>query len=496
MATGDKLIKLDALKAVYDKQNGNIGPTEASSTASAAHAAGSYFIYGGVLYVATADIASGGTITPNTNCKAVTLGGDVSDLKSAIDELNTAVDIQDNTFSQLDTELITPNKYISKNGVETANNSYSYITINLVNNSDNKVYISGHFGHSKGNIPAVVCYNSSSSLLGNAYLPEQIETLTNYQVQLLDGTASIIVCYLNAYDFTVSYNSDNAIERLENSVEELQTELFGNKTYYVASNGNNSNDGSQAHPFATIAKALSVGATKIVVASGSYNEHLALNGKKDIEIVCYDPTPAVFTDATQAASTTFWVFNDCSNITINNISLSGGVLANFNFTGCKNIKLINCQANNAVNGMGIVSYSSSIECHHCIANNNAIDGFNIHNDNNSIYTYCEFHFCVANGNLDDGFSNHVNTNCLYNNCIASGNQNGFTIVGGNGSTLIDSCVSVDSIVIGNKGGNGIATDTASFNVLKVSNCYSNNNETNNYNIKATGNVYTFNNVTS
>ena len=61
-----------------------IAPTEASSTASAAHAKGSYFIYGTTLYQATADIASGGTITPNTNCRAVTLGSDVSDLKSAL----------------------------------------------------------------------------------------------------------------------------------------------------------------------------------------------------------------------------------------------------------------------------------------------------------------------------------------------------------------------------------------------------------------------------
>ncbi len=63
-----------------------VAPTEASSTASAAHPAGSYFIYNNTLYQATADIASGGTITPNTNCKAVTLGSDVSDLKSAITE--------------------------------------------------------------------------------------------------------------------------------------------------------------------------------------------------------------------------------------------------------------------------------------------------------------------------------------------------------------------------------------------------------------------------
>lgn len=62
-----------------------VAPTEASSTASAAHPAGSYFIYNNKLYQATSDIASGGTITPNTNCKEAPLGGSVSELKSAFD---------------------------------------------------------------------------------------------------------------------------------------------------------------------------------------------------------------------------------------------------------------------------------------------------------------------------------------------------------------------------------------------------------------------------
>jgi len=62
-----------------------IGPSEASSTASAAHAAGSYFIYNGKLYQATSDIAIGDTIASGTNCAQVPGGamGEVSILKSA-----------------------------------------------------------------------------------------------------------------------------------------------------------------------------------------------------------------------------------------------------------------------------------------------------------------------------------------------------------------------------------------------------------------------------
>lgn len=62
-------------------------PTEASSTASKAYAVGDYFVYNGKLYITTSAIASGGTITPNTNCAEIPngLSGEVGDLKSAIE---------------------------------------------------------------------------------------------------------------------------------------------------------------------------------------------------------------------------------------------------------------------------------------------------------------------------------------------------------------------------------------------------------------------------
>lgn len=82
----------------YDLQDSKaqamLAPTETTSTASAAHAKGSYFIYNGTLYEATADIAAGGTITPGTNCKTATVGGEVSDLRSAITKIDTALAVK------------------------------------------------------------------------------------------------------------------------------------------------------------------------------------------------------------------------------------------------------------------------------------------------------------------------------------------------------------------------------------------------------------------
>ena len=105
----------------FENLENMIAPTEASSMASAAHANGSYFIYNGTLYEAIADIAAGGTITPNTNCKAVTVGGEVSDLKSAIvflDKGESSINIADYdsvncTFSATNTALRSGLNYIS-----------------------------------------------------------------------------------------------------------------------------------------------------------------------------------------------------------------------------------------------------------------------------------------------------------------------------------------------------------------------------------------------
>lgn len=64
-----------------------IAPVEASTTASAKHDKGEYFWLNGTLYVATANIASGGTITVGTNCVAAVIGNDFSEIKTAVEEL-------------------------------------------------------------------------------------------------------------------------------------------------------------------------------------------------------------------------------------------------------------------------------------------------------------------------------------------------------------------------------------------------------------------------
>lgn len=75
-----------------EKVRAMIAPTEASSTASAAHATGIYFILADTLYTATADIAIGNTITPGVNCAQIVLCDTMGVLNHNMDVIVNALE--------------------------------------------------------------------------------------------------------------------------------------------------------------------------------------------------------------------------------------------------------------------------------------------------------------------------------------------------------------------------------------------------------------------
>lgn len=81
-----KLVDLERLKEEQGIEHGMIAKVESTSTASKAYAIGDRFYFKGKLCICTAPIASGGTITLNTNCKLDVLGDDVSELKTALSQ--------------------------------------------------------------------------------------------------------------------------------------------------------------------------------------------------------------------------------------------------------------------------------------------------------------------------------------------------------------------------------------------------------------------------
>ena len=85
MSYADKVRANGGLRTIHDTPaRGMIAPTEMTSTASAAHAVGDYFIYNDLLYETMAEIAVGDTIAEGTNCRAAILGEEIDTINSAI----------------------------------------------------------------------------------------------------------------------------------------------------------------------------------------------------------------------------------------------------------------------------------------------------------------------------------------------------------------------------------------------------------------------------
>ena len=72
-------------EALGDKaENQSLAPIESSATASRNYSVGQQFVYNGLLYEATSAIASGGTITPGSNCARTTVAEELSALNDSL----------------------------------------------------------------------------------------------------------------------------------------------------------------------------------------------------------------------------------------------------------------------------------------------------------------------------------------------------------------------------------------------------------------------------
>ena len=89
----------DTVRHMYQDTAGRamLAPTEASSTASMAHVPGTdseYFVYNNKIYQATSPIAQGGTIVTSgsgANCKEAPVGASLSELKSALKDVENDI---------------------------------------------------------------------------------------------------------------------------------------------------------------------------------------------------------------------------------------------------------------------------------------------------------------------------------------------------------------------------------------------------------------------
>lgn len=114
-----------AVQAAVEVMIGTFATIEESTTASRAYKVGEYLILNNILYRVTVAIASGGTITPNTNCVQTTVGDEISNNVLRFDSV--AVSATTGDIATVSDSRITADHVV----VECVWGNPSYITTNV-----------------------------------------------------------------------------------------------------------------------------------------------------------------------------------------------------------------------------------------------------------------------------------------------------------------------------------------------------------------------------
>lgn len=147
---------------------------EASATSTRAYAVGDYFIYNNVLYQATAAIAVGATIVPDTNCTTTNVTSELIQLNASLADLN-----KHNFINYVDlTEYSDTNQYTAPSDgyvrLYVANSQTNNYAIAMINGIIDEVYTSDA-GYSQGSLifvkAGMLLYGSATTGSSSRYYP-------------------------------------------------------------------------------------------------------------------------------------------------------------------------------------------------------------------------------------------------------------------------------------------------------------------------------------
>lgn len=159
-------------------------------------------------------------------------------------------------------------------------------------------------------------------------------------------------------------------------------------TAYVATDGDDANDGSKEHPFATISKAFQSKLVKtVIVEAGEYTQGVSLSDR-DVRIICVTGT-AVFNN-------TIWL-QRC-RFELDHIASSGAAQHGFRIDASAGI-LRDCLSERHTE-YGFRLLGSTVEMQHCVARDNIVAG--IWCADSSAYTDLTLLNCIARSNREYG----------------------------------------------------------------------------------------------
>lgn len=193
-------------------------------------------------------------------------------------------------------------------------------------------------------------------------------------------------------------------------------------TKYVSPSGNNNNTGDSAgNAYATIAKALAMGANVIYLAAGNYTETVYA---VDVQVKIIGQGAAKFVPTAIANTIEFRnSVVELENITVDMSAISSQYSDTGIFVRDCIARLTNCKVLNSPY-MGFRFDGSYAIVTHCVANGAYVDGFNGHDTTNNT-SEAFFIGCVAKNCGDDGLSFHEEGKIHvlggeYANCASTG----------------------------------------------------------------------------
>ena len=196
-------------------------------------------------------------------------------------------------------------------------------------------------------------------------------------------------------------------------------------------------DGRNTNAYKTIAHALSIGARKIaLVPGGSYNEVVNVDGG-DIflfagKVYWNNSRPNRLRAVIDGDGTTetALIIQNAKNVVLEDIEVCNCTGDGCKLDGCGAVQLVNCSFHDNGNNGIVIDYTNGV-IRHCVAYNNAHDGFNM-----NYYGDTQFYDCSGWNNDDDGISHHQGCTGVINGGEWYGNTKGGVASPANGA-LVD-----------------------------------------------------------
>lgn len=373
-----------------------IAPTFSTSTN---YAAGAYVYYSGTLYRFTADHAAGSWT--GTDATQVALGNDlgnqVSDLKSALSNLN-------------DLDYVTEREYvddlaygrIASNGTIGTEQYIAYSPVMRVtgdtwyfDTANFRLFIA-YYAAETDTVPA----SFSSWITESPYTVPDARPYYKLMVSRLTSSGQLDINAAQGSVYKLNELPSALIDAAKLADARLTT------VYVSATNGNDSNEGTASSPLATIQAAVDSGASEILVEEGEYPRFVIDGAKYPISIGIWNfngTTHKIKITDSGVGTNTMIRINNCLDITISDMWADNAQRALFYITNVQRATLIRCIASNNTTATfhGFAFVDTNAFLYDCIAHDIAQDGFNFHNTGSSLMENCTAYNCA-----DDGVSHH------------------------------------------------------------------------------------------